>query len=84
MSTNPSSGAPALPATHPYSQAKRAFYGLLWLAWATVGVIGGFALLGSGTVGGGLFGLAFGIFAAVYDYRIWTWQARRLWLLFII
>lgn len=88
--TNPADNLPAQAqstppaAAHPYGHGRRAFYGLLWLAWTALGLVGGFSLLGDGKVGGGLFGLAFGALAAVYDYRIWTWQAKRLWLLIII
>ena len=67
----------------PYSPAKRATYGVLWAAWATLLTIAGFAALFSGQILGGLVALILAAFAGHYDYRIWTWQARRL-LFFII
>jgi hypothetical protein len=70
-------------AARRYGHGKRFFYGMLWLAWSALGLIGGVALLGQGQAAAGLFGLAFGAVAGIYDYRIWTWQARRLWFLII-
>lgn len=67
----------------PYSPAKRACYGLLWAAWTAVLVIGGFTALFSGQILAGLLGIALGLLAGRYDYRIWTYQARRLLFLII-
>jgi hypothetical protein len=67
----------------PYSPAKRACYGLLWAAWTAVLVIGGFAALFGGQILAGLLGIALGLLAGRYDYRIWTYQARRLLFLII-
>jgi hypothetical protein len=66
----------------PYSHGKRAGYGLLWAAWTAVLTIGGFAELFGGQIPGGLFALVLAALAGRYDYRIWTWRARRL--LFLI
>jgi hypothetical protein len=66
----------------PYSHGKRAGYGLLWAAWTAVLTIGGFAELFGGQILGGLFAVALAALAGRYDYRIWTWRARRL--LFLI
>ncbi len=74
----PNGAAPRL----PYSQGKRAGYGLLWAAWTAVLTIGGFAELFGGQILGGLFALVLAALAGRYDYRIWTWRARRL--LFLI
>lgn len=66
----------------PYSHAKRTFYGLLWAGWTALLVIGGFAMLFGGQASG-LFGIALGLLAGWYDYRIWAWRARRLMFLII-
>lgn len=62
----------------PYSDGKRAGYGLLWAAWTAVLTIAGFTGLFSGQIVGGLFTLVLAALAGRYDYRIWTWRARRL------
>jgi hypothetical protein len=67
----------------PYSPGKRAGYGLLWAAWTAVLTIAGFTALFGGQILGGLFALALAALAGRYDYRIWTWRARRL-LFFLI
>jgi hypothetical protein len=67
----------------PYSEGKRVGYGLLWAAWTLVLAIAGFSGLFSGQILGGLFALVLAALAGRYDYRIWTWRARRL-LFFII
>jgi hypothetical protein len=67
----------------PYSQGKRAFYGTTWAIWTAILVIGGFSTMSTGSVGGGLVLLLLGFLAATYDWRIWTWQARHLWVLLI-
>jgi len=74
----PDGAAPRL----PYSHGRRAGYGLLWAAWTAVLTIGGFAELFGGQILGGLFALVLAALAGRYDYRIWTWRARRL--LFLI
>lgn len=67
----------------PYSNGRRAGYGLLWAAWTGVLTIAGFTGLFGGQILPGLVALALAAFAGHYDYRIWTWRARRL-LFFII
>lgn len=67
----------------PYSPGKRAGYGLLWAGWAVVLTIIGFTGLFGGQILGGLFALVLAALAGRYDYRIWTWRARRL-LFFLI
>jgi hypothetical protein len=67
----------------PYSPGKRAGYGLLWAAWAAVLTIAGFTGLFGGQILGGLLALVLAALAGRYDYRIWTWRARRL-LFFLI
>jgi hypothetical protein len=71
------------PARLPYSHGRRAGYGLLWAAWTAVLTIGGFAELFGGQVLGGLLALVLAALAGRYDYRIWTWRARRLLFLII-
>ncbi len=75
-------GAPATARRLPYGHGKRVFYGLLWAGWTAVLAIAGFASLFGGQVLPGLFALVLMAFAGHYDYRIWTWRARRL--LFLI
>lgn len=67
----------------PYGNGRRLFYGSLWGFYTAALVIGSFAAMFGGQVLSGLFGLALGALAGRYDYRIWTWQARRLWFLII-
>jgi hypothetical protein len=67
----------------PYSYGKRAGYGLLWAAWTAVLTIAGFTGLFGGQILGGLFALVLAALAGRYDYRIWTWRARRLLFLLI-
>jgi hypothetical protein len=62
----------------PYSQGKRAGYGLLWTFWTVVLTIGGFSLLSGTSILAGLVALALAGLAGCYAWRIWTWQARRL------
>jgi hypothetical protein len=76
-------GTPSDTPLRPYSQGKRAFYGLTWTFWTLALVIGAFTLLGHSMVGQGLLALALGAITLRYAYRIWTWQARRL-IFFII
>ena len=67
----------------PYSHGRRIFYGLLWAGWTALLTIAGFAGLFGGQVLAGLLALAAAGVAGHYDYRIWTWQARRLLFLII-
>lgn len=67
----------------PYSNGKRVGYGLLWAGWTLLLTIAGFAGLFGGHIPSGLFALVLAALAGRYDYRIWTWRARRL-LFFLI
>ena len=67
----------------PYSHGKRTGYGLLWAAWTMVLAIAGFSALFGGQILTGLVALVLAALAGRYDYRIWTWRARRL-LFFIV
>lgn len=62
----------------PYSQGKRAFYGLTWTFWTVALIIGAFTMFKTDMVGQGLLALALSGATGYYAYRIWTWQARRL------
>jgi hypothetical protein len=84
QSTGKPQGMPGLrPQRRPYSQGRRALYGLLWAGWTALLVIGGFVGLFSDQILGGLVAVMLGVLAGWYDFRIWTWQARRLWFLII-
>jgi hypothetical protein len=67
----------------PYSQGKRAFYGILWAFWTAVLLIAGISAVAASSAGIGLLMLVLGIVTAAYDWRIWTWQAKHLWFLII-
>jgi hypothetical protein len=67
----------------PYGHGKRTFYGVLWAGWTVLLTVGGFVGLFGGQVLGGLFALVLAALAGRYDYRIWTWRARRLLFLII-
>jgi hypothetical protein len=67
----------------PYSQGKRAFYGITWAVWTVLLVIGAISAMSAGSAGMGLLMLGLGALTALYDWRIWTWQARHLWFLII-
>jgi len=81
---HPTESASAELAVPPYSQGKRAFYGLTWTFWTVALMIGAFTLFGAEKTGQGLLALAASGGAGYYAYRIWTWQARRLIFFFII
>ncbi|MEU4247747.1 hypothetical protein AB0F15_10070 [Amycolatopsis sp. NPDC026612] len=81
MSAEPQSSAGRVPGSaelRPYSEGKRAGYGLLWSAWTVLLTIGGFVQLANGSVLSGLVGLGLAALALRYAWRIWTWQAKRL------
>jgi hypothetical protein len=56
--------------------------GVLWGLIAAVIGVGGVAELTIGNVGGAVVCLVVGVGSGWYDYRVWTFKARRL--LFII
>lgn len=74
--TKSTSTAPERTST-PYTPTKRLLYGSLWALWTGVLVIAGLGQL-SQNVLAALVILALGALAGRYDYRIWTYQARRL------
>jgi hypothetical protein len=81
MSAEPQSPAGPVPGPaeiRPYSEGKRAGYGLLWSAWTVLLTIGGFVQFSNGSVLAGFAGLGLAALALRYAWRIWTWQARRL------
>lgn len=75
--------AQARPVAARYGASRRAAYGILWAGWTLILGIGSIAALASGQVLAGLVGLVLAGLAGRYDYRIWTWQAKRLLFLII-
>jgi hypothetical protein len=66
-----------------YGNGRRVFYGSLWTLYTFLlicAVVGG---LSSGSVGLALVAVVLACLTGMYAYRIWTWQARRLWLLIL-
>jgi hypothetical protein len=80
---SPPSHGPAAGQRRWYGHGRRTFYGLLWLAWTVLLATAGFVGLAAGQVLGGLLALVLAGLAGRYDYRIWTWRARRLVFLII-
>lgn len=66
----------------PYGNVRRTGYGLLWAFYTTALVIGGFATLFGGDAVG-LLAVALGLICGYYDWKIWTFRARRLLFLII-
>jgi hypothetical protein len=81
----PAYGAQTAPVARPagYSNGKRVAYGLLWAGWTLALLVGSLVALFGAQVVAGLIGLVLAVLAGRYDYRIWTWQARRLLFLII-
>jgi Zn-dependent protease with chaperone function len=67
----------------PYSLGKRAFYGITWTVWTLLLFIGGISAMTAGSVAPALLMPLLGFLTATYAWRIWTWQAKRLWFLII-
>lgn len=66
-----------------YGNGRRVFYGSLWTLYTVIlfaAVIGG---MSNGSVGAALLCVVLGCLTGMYAYRIWTWRARRLWLLIL-
>jgi hypothetical protein len=66
-----------------YSDNRRVAYGLLWSFYSVVLVVAFFQQMAMDQVGTAIIALAVGVLTVTYAYRIWTWRARRLWLLVI-
>lgn len=77
MTTTPSTTKPSKPPAR-YGPGRRALYGVMWAFYSAVLVIGGFVSLANGDFFG-LLELALAALTIRYDYKIWTYQARRLW-----
>lgn len=78
--------APKTEITQPYGNGRRVFYGLTWLVWTVilvVAAISAFSGSDGGSAAAGLIPLVLALLAARYDYRIWTFQAKRLWFLLL-
>ena len=71
-------------ATRPrYSNGKRLFYSGLWALYTVALMIGAFTLIGGGNPGTGAISLVLACATGLYSYRIWTYQAKRLWILVV-
>ncbi len=66
----------------PYSNGRRLFYGCLWSLYTVLLAIATVSSLSSSPVVA-LVCAVLMCLAGFYAYRIWTWRARRLWLLII-
>lgn len=53
--------------------------GVIWAVIAVITLVGGVAELAIGVAGGAVVCFIVAAGAAWYDYRIWTFRARRLW-----
>lgn len=66
---------------HRYGNGRRVFYGGLWSFYTIVLAIAFFHFLSIGEFPTALFSGGVALLIGNYAYRIWTWRARRLWLL---
>lgn len=67
----------------PYSEAKRIGYGLVWVTWTLLLFLSTCLNFSGGDFLAGLVCLALTVIAGRYAYRIWTYKARRLWILIV-
>jgi hypothetical protein len=58
----------------------RILCGISWAAVAAIMLAGGIAELTISNVGGAVLCFVVAVGAGWYDYRIWTFKARRLWI----
>ncbi len=67
--------------TRPRMSVYRVLCGVCW-AVVTVGLaLAGIGAISSGSAGGAILCFVIAALTGLYDYRIWTLKARRLWLL---
>jgi len=66
-----------------YGNGRRIFYGSLWSFYTVLLAIVFVQLLSKGSFTSALLSAGLALLTGFYAYRIWTWQARRLWLLII-
>jgi hypothetical protein len=57
------------------------FYGSLWSFYTAILAIAFVHFLSIGSFTTALFSAGLALLIGNYAYRIWTWRARRLWLL---
>jgi hypothetical protein len=68
----------------PYAPDRRLCYGSLWGFYTLMLLIGSITCVATASTGLGIVMLIVATMTGVYTYRIWTWRARRLWLLMLI
>jgi hypothetical protein len=61
--------------------ASRIVCGITWGLIAAITGAGGIAELTIGIVGGAVLCFMIAVPAGWYDYRVWTFRARRLWII---
>ena len=68
---------------HWYGNGRRVFYGSLWSFYTVLLVVAFVQLMSNGSFTSALLSAGLAFLTGFYSYRIWTWRARRLWLLII-
>ncbi len=71
------------PGQRRYSNGRRIFYAGLWAFYTVALVCGIFAAAAQGNAGAALLCLLLAAVTGSYAWRIWTYRARRLWLLIL-
>ena len=66
-----------------YGNGRRVFYGGLWSLYTLIFAVGTVSALSNGSLLVALLGAGLSCLTGMYAYRIWTWRARRLWLLIL-
>lgn len=66
-----------------YGNGRRVFYSCLWSLYTLILFAAAIGGLSNGSVLAALACAVLGCLTAMYVYRIWTWRARRLWLLIL-
>jgi hypothetical protein len=74
-------GMAAGPLTGRRMTVSRIVCGIIWGAVAVITAVGGVAELTVGIVGGAVLCFVIAVLAGWYDYRVWTFRARRLWII---
>jgi len=70
---------PPVPARRRRMSAYRIICGGFWAAVTLIVGAGAFAEFNIGNTGGGVLCVLIAIPSGWYDYRVWTFKARRLW-----
>jgi hypothetical protein len=58
---------------------RRIIVGITWAVIALILGVGGFAELSAGITGGAVLCFVMAVGTGWYDYRVWTFKAKRLW-----